>query len=185
MRALFVAIVALLSWPSVRADDRSSPIDIAMYGSVATLVTDTPVGFALVDARIPVTSRITAAAGLAQLDPAGPREEQQVRLSLTAAFPAEKYSFEDRLLWVRSDANVTQWRNRWRASVPLSEDVRWVMFDELYYSEPRRFYRNVVAAGVNLSVASRVTSEVLYLRIDNRHDDVSHGLLFMVSLRLD
>lgn len=185
MRAALLAMVAITSCVSARAEEMSSP-DVSVHGMVATLITDTPLGFAMIDARVPVTSRLTASVGVAHVDPSGPREEQQVRLSLTAALPVANYSIDDRLLWVRSDTNVEYWRNRWRVFLPMGvANARWVMFDELYYSEPRGFFRNIVAAGVSLNPAPRVTSEVVYTYIDNRHSEVNHGLLIMFSVRFD
>jgi hypothetical protein len=183
MRAPLLALVAMSSFVSARADD-----SVSVYGTVATLITETSLGFAMVDARVPVTSRITASAGLAHLDPSGPREEQQLRLSLTAALPLVKYSMDDRLLWARSDTDTEYWRNRWRMFLPMGSrfgNARWVIFDELYYSEPRGFYRNVVAAGVSLNPVPRVTSEVVYMYIHNRHSESNHGLLAMFSMRFD
>jgi hypothetical protein len=183
MRVPLLAMVAILSCVSARAEEY-----VSIYGTVATLITDTSLGFAMVDARVPITSRITASAALAHLDPSGPREEQQVRLSLTAALPVATFSFDDRLLWARSDTDVEHWRNRWRMYLPMGiqfGNARWMVFDELYYSEPRGLFRNIVAAGVSLSPVPRVTSDVLYMNIDNRPGDVDHGLLVMLSVRFD
>jgi hypothetical protein len=181
MRASLLVLVAILGCMSAHAD-------VSIHGTVATLITDTSLGFAMIDARVPLASGITASAGFAHLDPSGSGEDQQVRLSLTGALPLGKYSFDDRLLWARSDTDVEYWRNRWRLFLPMGSrfgNARWVMFDELYYSEPRGFFRNVAAAGVSLSPMSRVTSEVLYMYIDNRHRDANHGLLLMLSVRFD
>ncbi len=186
MRVWFLLMVASLHWTAARAVD--GPMDIALHGSVATLFTDTPLGFAMVDARVPIGSRFTAIAGLAHLDPSGPREEQQLRLSLTGTLPIAKVSFDDRFLWARSDTDVEYWRNRWRMTGPLGErfaNTRWVVFDELYYNESRGFFRNVIAAGASITAASRVSSDILYMYFDNRHGDANHGLLFMVSMRFD
>lgn len=183
MRASLLALVAMSSCLSARADDEAS-----IHGTVATLITDTSLGFAMIDARVPVTRHITASAGLVHLDPSGPREEQQVRLSLTAAVPFERFLFDDRLLWVRSDTDVEYWRNRWRWFLPMGGrfgSARWVMFDELYYSEPRGFFRNIAAAGVSLNPMPRVTGEVVYMYIDNRETEIDHGLLVMLSVRFN
>ena len=184
MRVWCLVMVSSLHWTHARAAD--GPMDISLHGSVATLVTDTPLGFAMVDARVPIGSRFLAIAGLAHLDPSGPREEQQLRLSLTGTLPIARYSFDDRLLWVRSDTNVEYWRNRWRISAPLGarfSNTRRVLFDELYYNESRGFFRNVVAAGASITGAARITSDVLYMYFDNRHGEANHGVLFMVSMR--
>jgi hypothetical protein len=183
MRASPLALIAIASCVSAHADG-----NVSIHGTVATLITDNSLGFAMIDARVPITSHITGSAAFAHLDPSGPREEQQVRLSLTAALPVAEYLFDDRLLWARSDTDVEYWRNRWRLFLPMGRrfgTARWVMFDELYYSEPRGFFRNVAAAGVTLNAMSRVTSEVLYMYIDNRHSEANHALLVMLSVRFN
>lgn len=181
MRVLLLALIAISSCASVRAED-----SISLYGSFAALINDAPLGFAMIDARLPITSRVTGSVGLAHVDPSGSHEEQQVRLSLTAAFPGEKYLFDDRLLWVRSDTNTDYWRNRWRLFLPMGRrfgNARWLMFDEIYYNESRGLFRNFAAAGVSLNPLPSLTTDVVYSYIDNRGGDVSHGVLVMLSMR--
>ena len=183
MRVPLLALIAISNCVSARADD-----SVSIYGTLATLITDSSLGFAMVDARLPVTSHFTASAGLAHLDPSGPREEQQLRLSLTAALPLAKYAMDDRLLWVRSDTDIEYWRNRWRMFLPMGSafgHARWVIFDELYYTESRGFFRNVAAAGLSLNSVPRMTSEVVYMHIHNRHGESNHGLLVMFSMHFD
>ena len=183
MRAPLLAMIAILNCVSARADDA-----ISFHGSVATLITDTPLGFAMIEARARITSHITGSAAFAHLDPSGPHEEQQLRLSLSAAFSGQNYSFDDRFLWARSDADVEYWRNRWRLFLPMGNrfgNARWLLFDELYYSDPRGFFRNIAAAGVSLNPMPKLTSDIVYTYIDNRHREVDHGLLVMLSVRFN
>lgn len=173
-----------------RAGDDSSSIDIAMVGTAALLATDDePIGFALAEARAPLGAHFTASAGLAHLDTSGPREEQQLRLSLSGAMPAANWSLDDRLLWARSDSDVEYWRNRWRMFAPMGDrfgNARWVVFDELYYSDARGgFFRNVIAGGVSIAASPRITTDVMYMYFDNRYSRVSHALLLLASVRFN
>ncbi len=117
--------------------------------------------------------------------------ENQLRVAVTATLPRKRFTLDDRNMFERRIRagfdDATRYHNRLRIRYPLK--FKKFNFDVVAYNEATydwsvsRWDRNRAAAGLSKTFAERLTTEIYYLRQDNRQGGDANFAFISVTLR--
>lgn len=179
--------VALLSASSDVSAAEAAP-RIAVNALAAGGLSRTDLGFGMLEARTLLSKNLLVGAGPAVVVLEGGEPEYQFRAQAALLLRTGPIQFDDRNLWVFSDAGTTRYRNRLRLTFPVSmgeQTLRFQLFDEAYYQQNGPgWFRNVIAGGVGIDVNRAFSADAYWMRYGNDNRPDYSMFLMLLTLRL-
>ncbi len=143
----------------------------------------TDLGIGMLDARAVISPHLVVSVAPTIFSVGGAQTERQLRASATLLFDVGSVTFDDRNLWVFSDAGTTRYRNRLRLTAPAvveGRSLRLQVLDELFYEERGRgWFRNMTGVGVGVDVARSVSVDAYWTLVKEDHRTQT-SLLYIV-----
>lgn len=130
-------------------------------------------GIGMLDARAVISPHLVVSVAPTIVSAGGARTEGQLRTSATLLLDVGPVAFDDRNLWVFSDAGTTRYRNRLRLTAPAvvhGRSLRLQLLDELFYEEGGRgWFRNMAGMGVGVDIARSVSVDAYWTLVKEDH----------------
>lgn len=130
-------------------------------------------GIGMLDARAVISPHLMVSLAPTIVSGGGVQTERQLRVSTTLLFDVGPVTFDDRNLWVFSDAGTTRYRNRLRLTEPTvvhGRSLRLQLLDELFYEERGRgWFRNMAGIGVGVDIARSVSIDAYWTLVKEDH----------------
>src|SRR5262249_40649003 len=140
------------------------------------------------EARVALAPQLALTAAPAIVSAEGAKTERQLRAAAIVLFEAGPFRFDDRNLWVFSDAGTTRYRNRLRLTLPVEmggRALRLQLSDELFYEQGGRgWFRNLAAVGVGADLGRSWSADAYWMRLDDAHRAPASMLLVTLSIRV-
>ncbi len=148
------------------------------------VVSRSDLGIGMLDARAVISPHLMVSVAPTIVSSEGAQTERQLRASATLLFDVGPIAFDDRNLWVFSDAGTTRYRNRLRLTEPAvvhGRLLRLQLLDELIYEERGRgWFRNMTCIGVGVDIARSVSVDAYWTLVKEAHR--AQASLFYVVL---
>ncbi len=148
----------------------------------------TDLGLGMLEGRAVLSPNLHVTAAPTVLLVEGGSEEYQLRTAAILRLRLGPIQFDDRNLWVFSDAGTTRYRNRLRLTAPvrLGERVlRFQLYDEMYYQQGGPgWFRNIVAGGVGIDFNRSLSTDAYWLVLDDDNRRQTSMFLMLLTMRI-
>jgi len=118
----------------------------------------------------------------------GAETEHQLRTAATLLLNVGPVRFDDRNLWVFSDAGTTRYRNRLRLTVPVEasgRSLRFQLLDEMFYEERGRgWFRNMMGTGLGVDVGRSFSVDAYWTLVDEDHRTQTSLIFVVLTARM-
>jgi len=174
-------LVAVFPLVAAGADEtRRATINAVAIGALSR----SDLGIGMLDARAVISPHLMVSVAPTIVSAGGAPTERQLRTSATLLLDVGAIAFDDRNLWVFSDAGTTRYRNRLRLTAPVvvhDRSLRLQLLDELFYEERGRgWFRNMTGMGIGMDIARSVSVDAYWTLL--KEDHRAQASLFYVVL---
>jgi hypothetical protein len=142
----------------------------------------------MLEGRVAVSPHLIVTAAPTVLSVEGGDTEYQFRAAATLLLRLGSVRFDDRNLWVFSDAGTTRYRNRLRLTAPVEVSgraLRFQLLDEVFYEKGGRgWFRNMVGVGVGLDANRSFSADAYWMLMDEDQRTQSSMFLLMLTVHV-
>jgi hypothetical protein len=147
--------------------------------------TDLAIG--MFEARVAPSPHLLLTAAPTIVSAEGAETEHQLRAAATVLFQVGLVRFDDRNMWVFSDAGTTRYRNRLRLTLPVEmggRALRFQLSDEVFYEQGNGWFRNLMAVGVGSDLSRSWSADAYWMRLDDAHRAPVPMVLVTLTVRI-
>jgi hypothetical protein len=145
-------------------------------------------GIGMLEGRVALSPHLVVTATPTVLSVEGGDTEFQFRAAATLLLQWGPVRFDDRNLWVFSDAGTTRYRNRLRLTAPVEVSgraLRFQLLDEVFYEKGGRgWFRNMVGVGVGLDANRSFSADAYWMLMEEDRRTRSSMFLLMLTVHV-
>jgi hypothetical protein len=184
------AFVTLLLLPLIASSAFAAdePRAVSLNAIAIGALSRTDLGIGMLEGRVEVSPHLIVTAAPTVLSVEGGDTEYQFRAAATLLLRLGSVRFDDRNLWVFSDAGTTRYRNRLRLTAPVEVSgraLRFQLLDEVFYEKGGRgWFRNMVGVGVGLDANRSFSADAYWMLMDEDQRTQSSMFLLMLTVHV-